>query len=171
MHIYMYIYTQSRQWITDAWLNNGDTINKARQHNTTTWDGSLFLLFKEKVSCLRWDSNPHHCLPNIALRFTVYMYTHKNNMDLHTVIYVYTLYMYACTHVHMYMLRTDLKPWAQRWIGAFTCTWCVRLHARMCYIYFRLCTAPVHVKCTSKQEQMRVITSVWPAKEQQCAFL
>ena len=37
-----------------------DTSNKARQHNTTNWDGSLFLFFKN-VNCPRWDLNPRHC--------------------------------------------------------------------------------------------------------------
>ena len=58
-------------------------------------------------------------------------------MDLHTVIYVYTLYMYACTHVHMYMLRTDLKPLGaevDRYIHMYmmrtlTCTYVLHIFA------------------------------------------
>ena len=50
-----------------TWLNNWDTLNKAMHYNTTNWDGSLSLLFKEKVSCPRWNSNPHNCFSRPVL--------------------------------------------------------------------------------------------------------
>ena len=64
--VHLHVHAQCTAHVC-TWLNDGDTINKARQHNTTTWDGSLFLLFEEKVSCPRWDSNPHHCFSRPVL--------------------------------------------------------------------------------------------------------
>ena len=59
----------STMYCTCTWLYtcNWNTLNNARQYINANWDGSLSLLLKEKVSCSRWDSNPHHCFSRPVL--------------------------------------------------------------------------------------------------------
>ena len=132
---------------TSAWLNNWDTLNKARQHNNANWDSPLSLLFKEKVSCPRWDSNPRHCFSRPVLCPLSYQGSSWLEHRWFAVNHIHSILFHPHSVHHTRTYSIAIHAWNQttRWPGMTFCSenprkWCSNTSFLDCGLTVHKCT-------------------------------
>ena len=145
MECIVIVYTWTTEWATTVPLNaHAYTVHvcavethQTRQDNTTTPTDMAHFLFKEKVSCPRWDSNPHHYFSRPVLYMYLYLSLWAScNNPLSTTIK-------WCHNVQFWLQVKNRHPYVQ-------IHWCTYM-----YMYNHVPSAPQSKKEENWEERKK----------------